>query len=293
MQATAPQSSRDSVAGGQTPNADLGVSQILEQHIAQAIQPVLDEFRQQLAQGVAQQTAAEHVSASGEPASGPQGPTQPPPTQQLPVQSSPQPTAAQPTPASQPQQAAPSTPRNQVGVQTQAVDQHVAERPHAGALAPVVQAVEHQGAQWLQSLLVAGLGALLSESNRAAAQQRAEHALHTLLQKVFESVPDGVTTPEMPGKIERTLQVILHESLDAVFAEGVRTTVQQGGQQSVQHSLHGDFRGALRTGEDTLRVMLDALIAVLRRHQRTILRLALAMMLLALENSLVQPEKAK
>jgi hypothetical protein len=157
----------------------------------------------------------------------------------------------------------------------------------------VVQAVEHQSAQWLQSLLVAGVGALLSGSTRLAVQQRAEQGLHAVLQKLFDAAPDDVMTQEVRAKTERTLQLILRESLDAVFAEGVRTSLQQGGQQTVQQSLQGDFRGASRKVEDTLRVMMDALMAVLRRHLQTIVRLLLALILLALANSIVQPEKAK
>lgn len=294
------QTSQDSAAGAQTPSTDLGFSQILEQHIAQAIQPVLDEFRQQMAQEVTQQTAAGHMNAAGGQASlqeSPHGPgsqeSMPPPTQQPPVQSSPQQGAAQQIPGSQPQQPLPSAHHSQASAQEPSTDQHGAERHLAGALAPVVQVVEHQGEQWLQSLLVAGVGALLSESTCAAVQQRAEQGLHTVLQKVFDAAPDSVMTPEMQAKTERTLQLILRESLDAVFAEGVRTTLQQGGQQTVQQSLHGDFRGASRKVEDTLRVMVDALMTVLRRHQQTIVRLLLALALLALANSLAQPEKAK
>jgi hypothetical protein len=91
------------------------------------------------------------------------------------------------------------------------------ERPLAGALGPAVQAVAHQGAQ---SLLAAGLGALLAETTRAAVQQQAEQGLHRLLQTLFETAPAGIANPEMQGKIERTLQLVLHESLEAVFAEG-------------------------------------------------------------------------
>jgi hypothetical protein len=295
------QTSQDSAAEAQTPSTDLGLSQILEQHIAQAIQPVLDEFRQQMTQEVAQQTAAVHMNAAGGQVSvqesphgpGSQEPMQPPPTLQPPVQPPPQQAAAQQTPGSQPPPPPPSASPSQVSAQEPSAGQHGAERPLAGALAPVVQAVEHQGAQWLQSLLVAGVGALLSESTCAAVQQRAEQGLHTVVQKLFDAAPDSVMTPEMQAKTERTLQLILRESLDAVFAEGVRTTLQQGGQQTVQQSLHGDFRAASRRVEDMLRVMVDALMAVLRRHQQTIVRLVLALVLLALANSLAQPEKAK
>jgi hypothetical protein len=238
---------------------------MLEQHITQAIQPVLNEFRQQMAQEITRETGAAPVRAAGGQASGQ--------------------AAAQQAPA-QPSQAQPPL--------SQALDQHVAERPLAGvtnAVAPVVQTAEQQAAHGLQSILVAGLAALLSESTRAAVQQRGEQGLHTLLEKLFAAVPSSITNQEMREKTERTLQLILRESLDAVFAEGVRRSVQQGGQQTIEQSLHRDFGGALHNVEDTLKVMLAALLSVLRRHQQTLLRLLLALVLLALENSLLEPDK--
>jgi hypothetical protein len=288
-QARASQASPGLGASGQAPSADLNFSQILEQQIAQAIQPVLDEFRQQMAQEVAQHTAATPVIGSGGQGAGrtaPQVPgaqasTSQPPSQQSPAQSSP------------PQQATPAAKTDPADIQAEIPVKSITQRPLAGALVPAVQAVEYHGAQWLQSLLVAGLGALLTESTHTAVQQRAELSLHTLLQKLFDAAPDGIANQEMQGKIERTLQLILRESLDAVFAEGLRTTLQQGGQQTIEQSLHGDFAGALGKVEDTLRIIMEALIAVLRRHQQTIVRLLLALALLALENSLLEPEKSK
>jgi hypothetical protein len=278
-QAPTSQASPGLGASGQAPSADLNFSQILEQQIAQAIQPVLNEFRQQMAQEVAQQTAAIPAIGSGGQGAGktaPQGP------------------GAQ-AQASRPpsQQATPAAKTDQAGIPTEIPVKNVAQRPLAGALVPVVQAVEHHGAQWLESMLVAGLGALLTESTHAAVQQRAEQGLHTVLQKLFETAPDGITNQEMQGKIERTLQLILRESLDAVFAEAMRTTMQQGGRQTIEQSLHGDFAGALKKVEDTLRTIMEALLAVLRRHEQTIIRLLLALALLALENSLVQSERSK
>jgi hypothetical protein len=271
---------------GQAPSADLNFSHILEQQIIQAIGPVLDEFRQQMAQGVAQQTAdtpgidlaGQGIGQGAAQGSGAQAPTPQPPSQQSPAPLG---------------QAAPAAPTERPDIQTQVPVKNIVQRPLSGALAPAVQAVEQHGAEWLQSLLVAGLGALLTESTHVAVQQRAEQGLHTLLQKLFDAAPDGVTNQEIQGKIERTLQLILRESLDAVFVEGVRTVVQQGGQQTIERSLRGDFGGALIKVEDMLKVMVTALIAVLHRHQQTLLRLLLALALLALENSLMQPEKSK
>jgi hypothetical protein len=112
-----------------------------------------------------------------------------------------------------------------------------------------------------------------------------------LLQKAFEAAPPDFANQEIQKKAERTLQLILREALDAVFAEGVRTSVQEGSKQTIQQSLRGDFGGALRKVEEMPKVMIAALVMVLRRHQQTILRLFLALLLLAVDYSLEQSEK--
>jgi hypothetical protein len=142
-------------------------------------------------------------------------------------------------------------------------------------------------------MLVAGLGALLAESTHATVQQRAEQGFHTLLQKAFEAAPPDFANQEMREKVERTLQIILREAIDAVYSEGVRSSVQQEGQQTIQQALHGDFSGALRKVEEMPQVLLAALIAVLRRHQQTLLRLLLALVLLEVGSSLEHSEQAK
>jgi hypothetical protein len=69
--------------------------------------------------------------------------------------------------------------------------------------------------------------------------------------------------------------------------------VQQGGQQTIQHSLHGDIGAALKQVPEMLQAIVTALIDVLRRHLQTILRLALALALLAFEHTLEQPAPAQ
>ena len=277
-------------AGGEAQSADVDLSQALEQQIAQAIQPMLDEFRQQMAQ-LSDQMAAMPIRGAGKSDTGqeasqgadtqaPPVPTQQPSTRQAPVQSAAPETAPAAAEQPQPQQAL-----------TQV--QHVRERLLSGALTSAVQTVERYSAQWLQSLLAAGLGALLAESTRATVQQRAEQGLHALLQKAFEAAPADFANQEMLEKTERTLQLILRDALDAVYAEGVRESVQQGVQQTIQQALRGDFGSALIKVEEMLQVMMAALIGALRRHQQTIFRLLLALLLLAVGSSLEQSGKAK
>jgi hypothetical protein len=255
------------------------LGQALEQQITQAIQPMLDEFRQRMAQvtqELSDQMAAMPIRGTGQADTGQEAP-QGPDTQAPIPSAAPQQRAGEQAPESQPQQAL-----------TQV--QNVKERPLANALTSAVQTVGRSSAQWLQSLLVAGLSALLAESAHTTVQQRAEQGLHILLQKAFEAAPADFANQEMREKTERTLQLILREALDAVFSEGVRASVQRGGQQTIQQSLRGDFGGALSKVEETLQAMMAALIAVLRRHQPTILRLLLALALLGVASSLEHGE---
>lgn len=284
-------------AGGEAPSDDVDFSQALEQQIAQAIQPALEEFRHRMGE-LSDQMAAMPLHGAGKSDTGQeatQGPAQVPPipTQKPSTRQGPLPSAAS--------EAAPQGREGEQVLQSQPQSAyipvrnvpHVRERPLTGVLPSAVQTVGRYSAQWLQSLLVAGLSALLTESTHSTVQQRAEQGLHTLLQKAFEAAPADFANQEMKEKTERVLQLILREALDAVFAEGVRASVRAGGQQTLQQALRGDFGSALRTVEETLQVMMAALIAVLERHQQTIRRLLLALLLLAVSSSLAQSGKAK
>lgn len=233
---------------------DQDFSQALAQQVAQAIQPVLDDFRQQVTQTLEQQ-----VGGITEAVHGGQG-------AQAQVQES---QSAQPTAA--PGQAA------------QATQSAVAQ-----ALQPVLKTVEHDGKQWLQAMLVAGLSLLLADSTRAAIEQRADQGIHTLTQKAFEAAPDGVNNQEMQAKTEYALQTIVRGSLDAIFAGGMRAAVQQGGQAAIQESFRGDFAAALKALSDVLKAIAEALIAELRKQWQTLLRLALALVFLELASILEQ-----
>jgi hypothetical protein len=146
--------------------------------------------------------------------------------------------------------------------------------------------VQQQGEQWIQTMLVAGLTALLSESTHRMVQDKAEQGPHTLLQKGFAALPEGQVSPDLQTQMERTLQAILRESLDAVFAQEMQDVIAQQGQDAVRHSMHRDFGAAWTSLEHTVRAMVEALVTVLRRQWQRVLRLLLKVVLSALEGSL-------
>jgi hypothetical protein len=286
---------------GQALGTDQGFDQLLEQQIAQAIQPVLDEFRRQVAEVMEQQMAERptiDTSSEGDGQESQQVPGSQQqdarPADQQPTSQAPPPqteeqspsAAAQQMQAEPPQQAEPAASDGQPAKQPESQEQRAPQRQLVKAVRPALEVVEHQGERFLQSLLVAGTTALLAESTRVAAQQRAEQGLHGLLQKMFEGLPDQVSSQDLQAQTERTLQAILRESLDAVFAEGMRLTLQQQGGQAMKVSLDGDFGALLKKTEDTLKAIADALVAVLRRHWQPVLRLLLLIVLSALESSL-------
>jgi hypothetical protein len=285
----------NSAAQGQPPSGSpLTISQALEQQIANAIQPALDEFRQNMMRAMQQQaSAALDASGDGTRQKVPHEPDTQTPAQRQPDQPSPGP----PPPSAE---GVEEQPLNQIAQQAQSAGQEtaqigvrnvpVAQPEQGGVLRTVLRTVEQQGEQLLLSVIVSALTALLTESTHAAIQQRAEQGLHTLLQKAFQALPEGSSNQEMQEKTERLLQAILRESLDAIFTETMRTTLQQGTQQTIRESLSGDFSSALNNVEDVLKSMAEALIAVLRKRRQSVLRLLLAFGLLALESTLAQSD---
>jgi hypothetical protein len=281
-----PQAQQQQAAGPESGGADSGFSQTLAQQVAQAIQPVLDDFRQQVTQTLQQQTEA--ISETGQASqAGPSATGAPPPTEE-----------SQPAQESQPPRPeAPEREQRPSGKVTQAVQQAVQQVAQQApvapstvteALRPVLKTVERDGKVWLEAMLVAGLTMLLSDATRAVIQQRGEQGIHTLMQKAFEAAPSGANNQEMKAKTEYALQTILQGSLDAIFAQGTRAAVQSSGQAAIQGSFRGDFSAALSAVVDVLKAIAQALINVIREQWQMLLRLALAIAALAVANALEQ-----
>lgn len=246
--------------------ADQTFRQVLDQQVADAIRPVLDEFRQQMTQELEQQAAtlrAKDVGAkdSGANDTGTSGQTSGTKTPAKPV--------------TQPEQQQPASPNG-------------AATSLAQTLRPELEAVEQQTASALQSALAALVTALLAETTHTAIQRQAEVGLHAFIEKLFNTAPGGANNQQMQEKTERLLRSILQEFLDAIFAETLRMKVQQDGQQAIQSSLHGDFGGVLNNGGDLLKATVAVLVGVLRRNQQNLVRLALALALFMLAGLIAQ-----
>jgi hypothetical protein len=269
--------------------AGLDLSRLVELQISQAIEPILADFRQHMAQAV-QQEMGHALAADG---MGPQRGEQPDGESKaaeatLPVvQQREQRTATEGQPTQQPQE---SQPQPEGGEEKEGMQDHVSRhlRPLPSA---VLQGLEQHAAQWLVSMLMAGISAMFAESARAAAQERAEQGLGALLQRTFDPLPESPTKRELQLQVERTLQSILQEVFDAIFADRVRAELQSHGEQATRALVHRDFDAAVKRLRQGLELVLQEIASVLRRQWQRVLRLLLKVILTALEDSLSATEK--
>ncbi|HEY7782921.1 MAG TPA: hypothetical protein VIC85_22200 [Ktedonobacterales bacterium] len=278
---TAPPNQEHQGNGGQEPasNVELELDQLLRQHIAQAIQPVLDEYQREMAAGQQPQQPASQA---------------PPRTEKPPEHAEPSAASNTDSPDRATPSAEPSGPAGGAlggvlgGALGRALDvpsaQHLVPRL-SGVVSPALDAVEQQGAQWIQSVLVGALTAVLAESSRAVIQRRAEQGLHALLTKAFDALPEGTGSEKARYQSEHTLQAILRDSLDVIFADPLRATMLAKGERALHDSLHGDLSGAAHEARDTAGEVVDALGEVLRHQRQRIIRLLFTLALLVLASS--------
>lgn len=275
------QSSQD-----QTPTAIAGqdFGQLLQQQITQALQPVLADFRQQLGQS-AERIEVEQVDRR--PDSVVPRQAGPPPAesgQQPPQQSSRQSdgeTRPQPDGREQSSRDQQPSPEESQGIAAAA----------RSVLSSSIQFAERKGEDWIISVLISALNALLAESTHAAVQRRAEQGLHTVLQKTFDALPEGAANKDLQTQTERTLQAILRETIDAMFTEAARAALEEHGTEAGRSLVHRDFGGVVQQIQHALRVLLREFVEVLRRQWQRILRLLLRLILTALQDSLLPEEK--
>ena len=278
------------------PDAGEEFSQALEQQISRAIQPALEDFRRQMAQTLEREVERMPGVAPSAPDSAPDDQATEPLTAAAEDTANNAAATAQSGTAllGQVAQRAQTTVSKTAGqsvgkLQQQLTDITDTVQPAVNnTIRPALERVERQSEEWATSLLVAALTALLTESSRRFIEQRAESGLHALTQKLFEAAPEGVTTPDMPAKVEAALMAIVRDTLDALFAEGMSATVQHGGQAAIQQSFHGDFGAAVNGVEEIAKRMGEALVTALRQQWSTVLRLVLALALLALDSALAE-----
>lgn len=312
--ANTPDQSQPEQASTNDPNLEFG--QVLQQQIAEAVQPVLAEFRQQVARAVQEQLESEsgperngqrlqegsnHTSQALAAESERDTDDSKNDAAQKALDATAQSQASEPAsnaedraqiesresqaePGEQSQDATEAEDSTSGGLRSALSGRKALSVPNR-LLSGGVHLAEQQGERWLQSMVAAGLTSLLAESSKTAAQQRAEQELHALLTKGFEALPDGTLSTELQGQIERTLQGILRDTIEALFSEDVRTNLVEKSSEAVGAAVHRDFEAASDSLKSAAIIVVEELVRVLRRQWQRVLRLIFKAVLAALESS--------
>jgi hypothetical protein len=229
---------------------DTDASQMIEERVREAVQPILASFQQEVAQAV--QLQVERVSRTGEPH------VQPVPSA---------PGSAEPTQDEQTLQASedftPTIEDEQSGpARSETLRQ---------ALTSLAHTVEQQAEHRLPAVVAASLRALFSEAVRAAIRRQAEQALHASIARSFEALPESATSPELEQETEQALQAVLHEILDSAFGGSIGTELENHGQQALEALLRKDVEGAQEHMREALSSALGEVLAIVKRHRTDVI----------------------
>lgn len=309
--AAGPSAEQPTAEGAPPGRSGMDLGPLLQQQIAQALQPVLADFRQQIKTTVQQQIEGDRlpgtVTSGAQLPKLPQAPEQqskpdtenaPQPEQeegasQSTSQQAPQEARGEASDQGESQQSEPQTPEDGEGSEESTGHglQKMVRGKVGTTLSSGLHLVERQGEEWLVSMLTAGLTALLSEATHGAVQRRAEQSLHALLQKAFDALPEGAAGKDLRAQTERTLQAILRETIDAMYAEGARSALEHHGAEAGRNLAHRDLGGVMEQIQQAGQALLHELVTVLRHQWQRILRLLLRLILSALQDSLAPDEK--
>jgi hypothetical protein len=280
----------------QRPASEEELQGLLEQQITQAIEPVLAEFRAQMTQAVQQEMEHAFSGTIGDSSGG--GRQSDGGDVESEVVEKRAPSAQQnEQPAQQREQEAGGGEDHQQESQSkseagkgQSLPGQITRRlqPVSSTL---VQGLEHKAGDWMQSMIVAGLTAALSEASRGAIQGAAEKGLDAVLERTFDALPESANTGELRTQTQRTLHTILDDVFDAVYAEDIRKELQAHGQKTAQSLIRRDLDGALEAVKSALQTVGEEIVSVLRRQWQKVLRLLLKLIMTALDSALPGDER--
>jgi hypothetical protein len=280
-----------------------GLDPMFQQRIQQAVQPVMANFRQQVAEAVRRQieqqgqpgNAAVAAGTNAQPDSGSQE-TQP--------EASSEEMAPPRRAADSDEKTAVEQRRSQATQDTgtnPADEEEPAEEDESvtDMLSDIGEAVpgviletltEHSG-QWLQMALDMGLDMIFSQEVRSTVQQEAREGMQALVQETFDALTDAGDTKEMERKTTEALDLILRDTLDSIFAGPVRAELREYGRRAVEALVRQDMDGARTQGQQAIIALARALVKAFQRHSQKVLRLLLGVLIQVLQEAITSKMK--
>lgn len=266
--------------------------QRLEQRIALAIQPVLADFERQVARIVEQQLAAGQERAAHDPEPMPSTSARTEAAREDRTDSTPHPSTAAPAESTEPGRAsssessehgvAPSSDSRSSAAQESSGQQDTEEGEESllPMLRSVVQGLEAQSGEWVQSLEKSALDALFSQAVRAAIQEQLEETVHDLAEDIFSGiVTDEESRLKLQEQTDQLLQQMITELLDNLFAGPLRRDVEYHSDEMVKALRRLDFDIAIHHAQEALQALLLGVVKALGHHWGGVLKLLLKLVI--------------
>jgi hypothetical protein len=268
----------------------------LESRIAEALQPIAESVRRQVADEVQRQLEQSFrhiepdllVETRSAPTAAPQGEqpqgddssqsgvgTQIAPTQM----SGRHPHETQPEEQESPEESKGSSGETD---HNQGIGEALSYVAHAaGGL--LLDVVKQRGEQHVQSLVNVALDALFSPQIRTLTQRQIEDVVRSLLEETFEAIPTTDPSGETEQKAIGELDLALQEALDSIFDGAVRAQLQQHGERGTEALMRGDVSTATHHAEEAVEAFFTAILKALGRHWSSVLHLLLGLLIGAIE----------
>jgi len=262
---------------------DLG--QMLQEQIGQALQPAMAEFREQMAATVRREldevlhqddpdsrTGAQRATGRGQLED-----------QRLPQRAADQAEGEPPSKSSESEDETRSQDSESTGKHGL---QGILPQLGKPLLESLPDVLEKQGEQWLRSRLDQGIDLLFSGSVRTVVRHEAERMLHVLRRVALELIPDVDTRRDLSAQADRVIETLVQDGVDQLFGKSVRNEVKEHGEQAIQALFKPDLKAALREIQAVLRLLMEALLDVLRRSWQQVLDLLLRGVVALVQNRL-------
>ena len=147
----------------------------------------------------------------------------------------------------------------------------------------VIALLEHQGEEWLRSQFKAAVETLFSEPRREGIQQQIDEILHSLLRASLEVVPDRAVRKELLKEAEQTLSTLIEDTFDKVFAGSARDALERHGEKAIHALVHRDLPEALREATKAVESLIRGLAEVIEEHWEQVFQILVQLIVKVLQ----------
>ena len=292
-----------------------GLDPMFQQRIQEAVQPVMANFRQQVAEAVRRQleqqgepensagpadTNMQPNSDSGEAKFDPRTQEAEPETTSQEAESMPRAVDADKGAPEQPEPDRSAEPAKESEMKPAAEEEQADGEESVGEVLSdigqavpgvILDALTEQSAPWLQMMLDMALDTIFSPQVRATVQQEAQEGMQALVRETFDALTDAGDTSAMERKTTEALDLILRDTLDSIFAGPVRGELRQYGHRAVEALVRQDVEAARTQGEQAVLALARALLKAFQRHSQKVLRLLLGVLIQVLQEAITSKMK--